>query len=131
MFNRTYIQHGPSRVEVNEHRAPTDESVRLLREMEETARKSVIETYRVEGNHLEGVRLLTTVGGMGKCQEIILFQLNGQDFTIKGDFRDIARLQTGIYAASAEVFKALADAVAYELLSKLAPELLPAARGTT
>ena len=39
---------------VHEHRAPTDESVRLLREMEERARAQVIASVPLESNYLHG-----------------------------------------------------------------------------
>lgn len=36
---------------VHEHRAPTDESVRLLREMEAAARESVLASFKTEGDN--------------------------------------------------------------------------------
>ena len=40
--------------EVLEHRAPTDDSVRLLREMEEKARAQVVDAYVLRDNALSG-----------------------------------------------------------------------------
>lgn len=40
---------------VTEHRAPTDESVKLLREMEAKARDEVLSAVRLEGNGFECV----------------------------------------------------------------------------
>lgn len=37
-------------VNVHEHRAPTDESVKLLREMEASARQEIVQAIKVEGN---------------------------------------------------------------------------------
>lgn len=37
-------------VTINEHRAPTDESVKLLKEMEEKAEAKLIEAIRLDGN---------------------------------------------------------------------------------
>ena len=51
MFNVTSIYDGPSTVV--EQRAPTDESVRLLKEMEEAARKKVEETIVVANTAFE------------------------------------------------------------------------------
>ena len=54
MFNKslTIIQPtrsvGPSHVTIKEHRAPTDESVKLLREMEDKAKKSVEAENKIE-----------------------------------------------------------------------------------
>lgn len=41
--------------EVNVHRAPTDKSVALLKEMEQAARDKVLETIRLENNGFEAV----------------------------------------------------------------------------
>lgn len=47
MFNREYHNYDnrtifPSTIEINEHRAPTDESIKTLQEMESKAREAVI-----------------------------------------------------------------------------------------
>lgn len=42
-------QHHHHRSEVHEHRAPTDASVKLLRELEAAALDKVLATYRLEG----------------------------------------------------------------------------------
>ena len=57
MFDTTYIKAGPSHVSVSveEKRAPTDESVRLLREMESKAREQVVEALRIESCGVEAV----------------------------------------------------------------------------
>ena len=51
MFNRIYndVASGPTNttVKVTEQRAPTDDSVRLLKEMEEAARKKITESTTV------------------------------------------------------------------------------------
>lgn len=39
--------------EVHEHRAPTDESVKLLREMEQKARDQITKSIRLESNNLK------------------------------------------------------------------------------
>lgn len=59
MFDRTYItpaaRAGSQYVTVTEKRAPTDESVRLLKEMEGEARNKLIESVRVTGSNFEMV----------------------------------------------------------------------------
>ena len=44
---------GPSHVNVTEKRAPTDESIKILKEMEEAARNKVIETVVVADTSFE------------------------------------------------------------------------------
>lgn len=46
MFNKEFHTHDnrtifPNTIEINEHRAPTDESIKILREMEQKARENV------------------------------------------------------------------------------------------
>lgn len=55
MFDRYYTQNGPSSmsVSVTEKRAPTDESVRLLREMEAAARKDVTNRLVLDNNEFK------------------------------------------------------------------------------
>lgn len=49
MFDTTIVRGGgPSHVTVREHRAPTAETVRLLRELEAEAEKRVLSVYRCE-----------------------------------------------------------------------------------
>lgn len=59
MFDRHVHVLGPRSVDVTTHvvekRAPTDESVRLLKEMEAEARAKMYESVRLEGNGFAGV----------------------------------------------------------------------------
>jgi hypothetical protein len=57
MFDRYYLRASPSSisVSVDEKRAPTDESVRLLREMEDAARTQVAQSLRIESCGVEAV----------------------------------------------------------------------------
>ena len=57
MFDRISVQRGPTHVSqhVTEQRAPTDESVRLLREMEEAARAKIVESLLLKSNGFEAV----------------------------------------------------------------------------
>lgn len=54
MFNKTIIhQHAtsyPSHVSITEKRAPTDESVKLLKEMEEKAEEKLLEACELKNN---------------------------------------------------------------------------------
>lgn len=57
----------------HEHRAPTDESVRLLREMEDKARDSVFATLRCEASGFS-------------CTAIVFEDHMTQDFTVRAKF---------------------------------------------
>lgn len=59
MFDKTIVfptkvyDSGYTPVTVTEKRAPTDESVRLLKEMEEKAREKIIDSFAVKDTHFE------------------------------------------------------------------------------
>lgn len=57
MFDKYYVDRssGPTSVTVTEKRAPTDESVRLLREMESAAKANVLKAVRVENSPIDCV----------------------------------------------------------------------------
>lgn len=50
MFNVTKINTGPSYVKVKEERAPTDDAIRILKEMEEKITEKVLEIGRINDN---------------------------------------------------------------------------------
>jgi hypothetical protein len=52
MFD-THIQSGLSRIDVHEHRAPTDASVTLLKEMESAAVDRITKAVRLENNDVK------------------------------------------------------------------------------
>jgi hypothetical protein len=85
IFGRTYNfdagYRGPSNVTVNEKRAPTDESVRLLNEMEQAARNKVVETTVVKDTHFE-CKIHKSVD-MFSMQDVysVIYSLNGRNQT--------------------------------------------------
>jgi hypothetical protein len=87
MFN-TYITKEapryPQTITKHEHRAPTDESVRLLKEMEMKAEEKMIEAVRLENNVFKAVyRVFDNPRDMNyKC--VVQYSLNNRDFT--GEF---------------------------------------------
>lgn len=83
MFDRTYVQGGPSRVSVTktvtENRAPTDQSVQLLRELEEKAHDEVVQAYVSRSNVVEGAVVEVRNDPYSPDTELhIGFRLNGK-----------------------------------------------------
>jgi len=83
MFNKTYVnlgggtKHVYSRVDVTEKRAPTDGSVKLLREMEAKALSAVLDGFLASSNGVEIVGLQTSPEGFGQPVWHYAFRLNG------------------------------------------------------
>ena len=68
-------------INVTENRAPTDDSISLLREMEEKARKSVVASYTVEDNVLSGAILVLNQSPMDNGFQVYFsFTLNGKEY---------------------------------------------------
>lgn len=84
MFDRTIIQ-APTSLRVDatftEKRAPTDESVKLLREMEAHAKAEVIKAVAVQDNQFSGV--LHLMRDLMSAQEKfrLIYSINGKKLT--------------------------------------------------
>jgi len=74
-------------VKVTEHRAPTDESIRILNEMEEKARKNIIGRIRLTDNLVQGEAIFYQ-DCAGSTYEIIVdvrVCVNGRVIDMKGN----------------------------------------------
>jgi len=87
MFDSMYYGGGNSRVSVDsrvnvtEKRAPTDESVRLLREMEQAAKDRVVETTIVRDTDFECVIYKMADAMSGDTIYSIVYSLGGKKHT--------------------------------------------------
>lgn len=81
MFDRHVHQHGPSypqTVNIHEHRAPTDDSIRLANEMREKIEESVVVAQIRGENSLQGEMIEVAITGLGRTV-YCGFKLNGKD----------------------------------------------------
>lgn len=82
MFNTTnYVQRN-SNVEVTVNRAPTDESVRLLREMESAAKQQVEKSITLANNDLQGVAHSMRDPLSCGTKVALVFKLNGKQHRV-------------------------------------------------
>src|SRR6185369_4164674 len=86
MFDRVTVVAGRPRTEyvtreVHEHRAPTDDSVKLLREMEAKAREQVIQAVHVGDTTFECVCHMQKNHTDGSTTLMAIFSLNGKKMT--------------------------------------------------
>lgn len=127
MFNRalivaTPVQHTTEYVtrEVHEHRAPTDESVKLLREMEAKAREQVIEAIHVGDTTFECVIHTHRTFEDESTTYRAIYSLNGKKMTT--DYRDQGYKQDkreAITKLRDEMAKDIATQVLIPALSRL------------
>jgi len=119
-------------VTVNEHRAATDESIRMLNEMQEKAKDNIIHTIKIEENYLKAIAVYYHDPLIIDRLEFYLkFKLNGKEYCIndhinKMDWRKEAL--TGYTGLGHEyIFKVLhkkfSEMIAEELMSQ-SPEFL-------
>jgi hypothetical protein len=102
--------------EIHEHRAPTDDSVRLLREMEGKAKEQIIEALHIGDTTFDCVVHVSKRFEDSTTRLLAVFSLNGKKLTaehIEHDHR---------YERDA-AFAALRDAIAKEIATEV---LVPA-----
>ncbi len=117
MFDRySKTEHvGPSLVKIHEHRAPTDDSMRLLREMEEKALASVVGTLQpAEGNTFTGVVICRHTADAITKNVWVHFTLNGQKYEVGP-----IKLNDPLWGDKQAWIKILRDELAKEIANKL------------
>ncbi|MCK5236916.1 MAG: hypothetical protein KAR06_08020 [Deltaproteobacteria bacterium] len=123
MFDKTIVQTGPQKVykETHEHRAPTDESVRLLKEMEAKALKSILGQFRVETNTLKG--LVTAFAPQLETMDTVViyqFNINGEKYEVREKVDKWAMNKDTIYK---NLCDAVAKDLAYQFVQKTAMDM--------
>lgn len=119
MFDRyhfTQSPRGPSRVDVHEHRAPTDKSIALLREMEAAAEAKIIASVRLAGNGLNGSATLTENCADATMTARVVFDLNGRRCVVKEVFERGERRE--------DVVRKLVDATSRTISAELLSDVM-------
>lgn len=101
--------------EVHEHRAPTDESVKLLREMEQAADARRIASMRLESNAFKGMVEVMRHMRDQRTEAVAIFDLNGSRLTAKADIDELS-------GPTAELMVKLRDAVALQVANVVMAE---------
>lgn len=85
MFDRHTLElhAGPQHTTVHEHRAPTDASVALLRDMERAAREQVLQAVRVENCPVECVIHKQVDPVADQTLFLVLLRINGKRVEVK------------------------------------------------
>lgn len=120
MFDNYYQSPSSVSVHVTEKRAPTDESLKLLREMEKEVEGKVLNTIRIEDNKLNAIVVESLLDNFGMDKVIhVLFTLNGKRYHIKEvvSVRDAALDHV---TALEKAARAVANAITAELVPYIA-----------
>jgi hypothetical protein len=107
-------EHHHHRAEVVEKRAPTDESVKLLREMEDAVREKMLASLPIKGNAFEGHVVVEHSIFQAEIAAVAVFSLNGRRLEARAsvsEFDGNVRL-----ALLDKLHQAIAEKVATEIL---------------
>ena len=119
MFDKVHITHltppGYVYANVTEKRAPTDESIRLLKEMETAARDKIIKSIELESNTINARVFVQREVLSAKNQYAIICDINGKRHDI--------RLSSDSFASEdhqiREIYKALSEEIAATIMPTL------------
>lgn len=116
MFDNYVHKHysSPREVHVQEHRAPTDDSIRLAQEYMDKARAEVLDAIVVEGNTVHGVITRWDDPATRSHAIKIAFSLNGQDYLL-----DPIRIPRNYVLDRVEWVNKLRDEVAKAIANEL------------
>lgn len=101
-------------VQVTEKRAPTDESVRLLKELEAAAQAKIVSAIRVADTAFECVIHTMREPINDQTKVCVIFSLNGKKCEARTEISPYKSLQENIE----QVIKCVADQIAVEILMK-------------
>lgn len=117
MFNRTNyvtVKDGHSFITktTTEYRAPTDESVRLLKEMEEKAREKIIDSFIVNDTHFECKIFQEKDFLTLDTKFVVIYSMNGKKRTVN------VRIEEGsIENTYKKLLSAVANDIAHAMLA--------------
>ena len=123
MFDKYVISNSPDKIVHHEHRAPTDDSVRIYQEHVDKARAQVAFEHVERGNVFGSV---VSWKDCAHCKTLVSFELNGQRVQFDIDAMHVLEMNGGKFNADSAMRvlrRAVADKIAAELmLHVLAPE---------
>jgi hypothetical protein len=110
-------------VTVHEHRAPTDESVRLLAEMEKAARDKVVQAIRLENCPIDCVVHTSRDHMSGDSQFCAFIKINGQRIEVRKSFSMTTEPKDMVDGLLQAVAERIAAVLLGPAFNKLAPHL--------
>ena len=121
MFDKYDITSGPSSmsasVNVQEHKAPTDDSIRLLNEMHEKARANLIKQYSIDDNVVKGNVYYWNNPLTFEIEVDVYFTINGKEFHSTEKIRK--NIIDTEYEATARLVKCMSDAILSALMGHI------------
>lgn len=113
-------QHAPpapidmrANVNIHEHRAPTDESVKILREMESAAKQEIIKSVQVKDTLVDGVLHMSLDPLSCKRRFMFIYSINGKKMTTNFD------IDEWDYEKSKDWIGKLVETVSYDIAREI------------
>lgn len=126
MLDKTYVSlgggssHHYNTTEITERRAPTDESVRLLQEMEEKAKERISDKFTISNSQIDAVAIVFYDEIMENKRNVhIRFKLNGESHLVKTGYRKFDMELSHGENYRQEVFRVMREAVAEQIATKV------------
>lgn len=133
IYNSTAVHHSPDtiKVDVNEHRAITDDSIRILSEMEEKMRQRVLAIVPVDENNLKGaVVYYSDQLNMNRINFHAKFILNGKEYTIEAPIDRFELKMETLKSGHFDQHKMILQKLVMEFSRVIACEVLGQSMGT-
>lgn len=113
---------GPSYVsqntEIHEHKAPTDESIKILNEMQEKARKDLLASVKVENNIFSCVITLFQQEIMTNSHVFMVkFNLNGNEYFMEDRVSNTEIRRNPIEHVMRKIFEKVAEEITKKLFN--------------
>jgi len=102
-------------VEIKEHKAPTDESIALLKEMEEKVLKKITKSFATDNNIFSVSASLVESELQLKSQILVKLQLNGKDYVFIHDLNGLKKIEENVNL----FLKGLSEFIAMNIIAKL------------
>lgn len=112
--SKEYVPYDKN-VYVTEKRAPTDESARLIKELEEKAIEKIFHTASIN-NELNVA--VVYINDIWRSKFIAKFNLNGHEYTVE-DHIDKKRVSASLSMGSHEVINAVAESLSRKIAKEI------------
>jgi hypothetical protein len=106
--------HGP--VTITEHRAPTDESIKIMKEMEQKVLENIISSIRSEDNYLNAAAFLVRDNLMGNWNIHVKYTYNKHQRVVKYSF-DFLDIKQGMDYIILKTKEAIAEDIAQVIVN--------------
>jgi len=107
---------------IQEFKAPTDDAIRLLGEMEEKTRERIVRAIEVDNNTISGMMYVLAPDYLGqRYQFMAKVVINGKELLIKEEisFFDITKSYDGLVDMLKILYKNVAEKIATDLMDSV------------